>query len=98
MHYHLAAMHPFLDGNGRTARAVEALLRQHAGTGTHWLISVSSYYDDEKAVHFSALEAVQAGDHDLTPFLKFGLTGIRLEGQRLFDEIEHEIYNDVSRA
>jgi Fic family protein len=26
LHYHFAAMHPFLDGNGRTARALEALI------------------------------------------------------------------------
>ncbi len=30
-HYHLAAMHPFVDGNGRTARALEALMRERAG-------------------------------------------------------------------
>ena len=36
LHYHFAAMHPFLDGNGRTARALEALLLQRAGLRGHW--------------------------------------------------------------
>ena len=31
LHYHFAAMHRFGDGNGRTARALEALLLQRAG-------------------------------------------------------------------
>ena len=31
LHYHFAAMHPFLDGNGRTARALEALMLQRTG-------------------------------------------------------------------
>ena len=31
LHYHLGAMHPFLDGNGRTARALEALMLQRSG-------------------------------------------------------------------
>jgi Fic family protein len=31
LRYHFAAMHSFMDGNGRTARALEALMLQRVG-------------------------------------------------------------------
>jgi len=89
-HYHLAAMHPFLDGNGRTARAIEALLLQRAGLRDACFIAMSNYYYDEKSAYRKALNEVRAKDQDLTPFLVFGLRGIALQSRRLLAEIQHE--------
>lgn len=47
-HYHFAAMHPFLDDNGRTARALEALMMQRAGLRNVLFIPMSDYYHDSK--------------------------------------------------
>jgi Fic family protein len=47
-HYHLAAMHPFLDGNGRCARALEALMLQKAGLRDICFISISNYYYEDQ--------------------------------------------------
>ena len=46
-HYHFAAMHPFLDGNGRTARALEALMLGGAGLRDTCFIAMSNYYYEE---------------------------------------------------
>ena len=73
VHYHVAAIHPFEDGNGRTARALEALLLQRAGLRSSCFIPMSNYYYDEKPAYLAALARVRAQDHDLTTFLKFGL-------------------------
>jgi len=89
-HYHLAAMHPFLDGNGRTARALEALLLQRAGLRDSCFIAMSNYYYDEKTAYLSAMSEVRAREQDLTPFLKFALKGIALQSRRLLAEIKHE--------
>ncbi len=97
-HYHLAAMHPFLDGNGRTARALEALVLQRAGVGNICLIPMSNYYNEEKAAYLTALNASRAGDHDLTSFLTFGLGGIARQGRQLLGEIKHEVSKDVFRS
>jgi cell filamentation protein, protein adenylyltransferase len=43
LHYHLAAKHPFLDGNGRTARAVEALLLRRARLTDRAFVAMSNY-------------------------------------------------------
>lgn len=87
-HYHFAAMHPFEDGNGRTARAMEALFLQRNGLGDSLFIAMSNYYYEEKNNYLGALAAVRAGEHDLTPFLRFGLKGIEVQCKRLMKEIE----------
>lgn len=94
IHYHLAAMHPFQDGNGRTARALEALMLRRAGLKDSLFIAMSNFYYDEKDAYLKALSDVRAGDHDLTPFLRFGLRGIAVQCHRLFSEIR----NQVSKA
>ena len=59
-HYHLAAMHPFLDGNGRTARALEALMLQRAGLRDSSFIAMSNYYYDEKKTYLASLADVRS--------------------------------------
>jgi len=88
LHYHFAAMHPFLDGNGRTARALEALLLQRCGLRDTVFIAMSNYYYDEKTKYLEKLSSVYAPMHDLTDFLVFGLQGIARQCQRLFREIK----------
>lgn len=88
LHYHFAAMHPFLDGNGRTARALEALMLQRAGLRDTLFIAMSNYYYDEKTSYLDSLSQVRAQNHDLTPFLIFGLRGIKLQCNRLLGEIK----------
>lgn len=98
LHYHFAAMHPFEDGNGRTARALEALCLQRAGMRDSTFIAMSNYYYDEKKSYLEALSAVRRPDYDLTPFLKFGLRGIALQSQRLAAEITRHVSREVFRG
>lgn len=87
-HYHFAAMHPFLDGNGRTARALEALMLQNAGLRDTCFIAMSNYYYDEKLAYLKSLAESRKLGHDLTPFLQLGLTGIAIQSKRLLKEIQ----------
>lgn len=96
-HYHLAAMHPFLDGNGRTARALEALFLQRAGLRDTCFIAMSNYYYDEKVAYLAALSSVREQNYDLTPFLIFGLKGIALQSRRLLEEIKHQVAKALFR-
>jgi len=93
-HYHLAAMHPFLDGNGRTARALEALLLQRAGLRDVCFIAMSNYYYEEKVSYLTSLSTVREQGHDLTVFFQFALKGVALQAYRILREIQ----NQVSRA
>ena len=75
-HYHIGAMHPFGDGNGRTARALEAFMLRRAGVNNVVLVSLSNYYYDHKEEYLAVLSASRRNGHDLTPFLRFGLRGV----------------------
>ena len=97
LHYHFAALHPFLDGNGRTARAVEALMLQRAGLRDSLFIAMSNYYYDEKEAYLTKLKEVRERGHDLTPFLHVGLKGIAQQCQRLFREIRRNVSKALYR-
>lgn len=83
LHYHFAAMHPFLDGNGRTARALEALMLKRAGLHNVVIVPMSSFYYREVDAYMSALSEVCRRKHDLTRFLTFALRGLAEEVSRL---------------
>lgn len=91
VHYHIAAMHPFLDGNGRTARALEALLLQRAGLRDTCFIAMSNYYYDEKTKYLTTLSNVRANGHDITEFLVFALNGIHRQSSYVLETIKVEI-------
>jgi Fic family protein len=91
LHYHFAAMHPLLDGNGRTARALEALMLQRTGLRDTLFIAMSNYYYENKTAYLTALNETWDRNHDLTPFLKFALKGIGSQCQRLFAEIRQQV-------
>ena len=97
VHYHIASIHPFLDGNGRTARALEALMLQRAGLKDSLFIAMSNYYYDEKKSYLDSLAQVRANGYDLTPFLKFGLRGVALQSSRLAELIRNEVSRQIFR-
>lgn len=97
-HYHFAAMHPFLDGNGRTARALEALMLQRAGLRDTLFIAMSNYYYDEKKNYLDTLAKVRANNFDLTSFIKFGLKGVALQTTRLSSMLRENISKELYRS
>jgi Fic family protein len=97
LHYHLAAMHPFLDGNGRTVRALEALMLRRAGLTDRAFVAMSNYYYDEKPAYLRILSEVRQGGHDLTPFLIFALNGVRNQCERLMAEIRKQMQRALFR-
>ena len=76
VHYHIGAMHPFGDGNGRTARALEAFLLRKAGVNDRVMVSLSNYYYSHKDEYLGALFESRQRGHDLTPFLRFALPAV----------------------
>ena len=75
-HYHIGAMHPFGDGNGRTSRALEAFMLRQAGVSGLVMVSLSNYYYEHNEQYLAAMSESRRKGHNLTPFLKFALAAV----------------------
>lgn len=75
-HYHLGLIHPFGNGNGRTARAIEGILLRSANI-KYVPTMLSNYYYKKLDDYFWAFSLSRKNnDHDVTPFIKFVLDGV----------------------
>ena len=101
-HYHIGAMHPFDDGNGRTARALEAFMLRVAGVNDMVMVSLSNYYYEHQEEYRAALYDSREGGHDLTPFLKFALPAVAERCNALAAEIitqnKRTLYREFAHA
>ena len=86
-HHHIGAMHPFGDGNGRSARALEAFMLRQAGVNDMVMVSLSNYYYEHQDEYLAALYASRSNGHDLTPFLVFALPAVAERCDALTTEI-----------
>jgi len=72
-HLEFVAIHPFNDGNGRTARAITRLLLARGGYGFHGLVSLDAYLDLRRGDYFAAIRAsigrAYEPGYDATPFV-----------------------------
>ena len=74
-HYYLALIHPFADGNGRTARLVESAILMESGI-KYLPIMLSNYYYKEIDEYFISISLSRnSKTNDITPFVKFVLQG-----------------------
>lgn len=97
-HCHFAAMHPFLDGNGRTARALEAMLLRRAVLRDSVLVPMANFYRDEKHEYSQALAEARRGRHGLTPFLVFALSGVQREVGRVTGLVRQAVAKEIFRG
>jgi Fic family protein len=75
-HYHFGLIHPFGDGNGRTARLIEASLMKASGF-TYVPVMLSNYYYKHVDDYFLAFSISRKNkEHDITHFLEFVLKGV----------------------
>lgn len=74
-HYHLALIHPFGDGNGRTARLIEATILRSSGS-KYLPTMLSNYYYKEIDRYFMTFSQCRKNkESDITPFINFVLNG-----------------------
>ena len=80
--HRLVWIHPFVDGNGRTARLLSTLLLYQRGYDFKYLFDLSSYYDNNRDAYYAQLRGVdQTGDY--TPWLVYFLGGLSLQMFRI---------------
>jgi len=87
-HYELVRIHPFTDGNGRTARAVALLLMYLEGYDVKRFFSLEEYYDDNPSEYYQSLQSVSASEaYDLTIWLEYFTKGLAIELDRIKQQV-----------
>ena len=82
LHYELVRIHPFTDGNGRTARAMALLLLFLEGYEVKRFFALEEYYDSHPEEYYQALQSV-ATTGDTTTWLEYFTLGISIEFNRI---------------
>jgi hypothetical protein len=93
-HLYLAWIHPFGDGNGRTARLLEFHILLSAGVPSPAAHLLSNHYNQTRADYYRQLEYASKSGGDILPFLKYALQGF-VDGLRAQLEFVWEQQWDV---
>lgn len=87
-HYELVRVHPFLDGNGRVARAVATMSLVRDGYDIKRFFSLEEYYDREPMNYYNALQSVAKLDGNLTFWLEYFIEGLAIELTRIKEKVK----------
>lgn len=93
IHYELARIHPFVEGNGRTARAIATLVLFLEGYDIRKLFSLEEYFDSSPMDYYVTLQAVSnqlvldSHERDLTPWLEYFTQGVAIELNKVKERV-----------
>jgi len=101
-HFYLVTIHPFGNGNGRTARCVEASILYQNGYNTHGFYSLANYLYANREEYVRLLQRTRNElAMELTEFFAFGLHGFASELARIASYLrrrtERLMYRDLIR-
>lgn len=82
-HYELVRIHPFADGNGRTARALATLILYLRGFDTKRFFALDDYYNEDRGRYYAALQTVDPETIDITEWLEYFTEGVSVSMRRV---------------
>lgn len=74
--FQLVHIHPFLDGNGRTARLLSTLCLYRKGYDFKKLFTISEYYDRNRSDYYQSIQRVREANMDMTLWLEYFTVGL----------------------
>jgi Fic family protein len=77
-HYEFVRIHPFVDGNGRTARVLATLILYLRGFDAKQFFCLDDYYDSDRSAYYHALQSVDQRTFDLTNWLEYFVEGVNV--------------------
>ena len=89
VHYELVRIHPFLDGNGRVARALSTLILFIEGYDIRRFFSLEEYFDSDAGLYYGALQSVSKREGDLTGWLEYFSLGLSIELSKIREKVEN---------
>lgn len=106
-HLYIAWIHPFGDGNGRTARLMELRILLEAGVPTPATHLLSNHYNQTRAEYYRQLRDASRGEGDVLPFVRYALQGFvdglreqleTIRAQQFADRWEQYVYQQFGRT
>ena len=91
-HYILVAIHPFVEGNGRTVRAFATLILMREGYDIKKFFSLEERFDDDPRAYYDALgdvdkQSPNIGDRDVTPWLEYFTEAVAAELDKIKSKV-----------
>lgn len=93
--FEVTQIHPFTEGNGRTARAVATLSLFLDGYDIKRFFSLEEYFDKTAQDYYQTLQAVSRqtvdseSERDLTPWLEYFTEGLAKELEKIKERVKH---------
>jgi Fic family protein len=88
-------IHPFIDGNGRTARLLSTLILYKTGYDFKRIFTISEYYDKDRPAYYQAIQSVRKNHMDMTAWLEYFVDGLRSQMEEIQQKGEQLIKQDV---
>lgn len=89
VHYELVRIHPFVDGNGRVARALSTLILFLEGYDIRKFFSLEEYFDSDALDYYDALKSVQKFEGDQSVWLEYFTKGLSIELTKIKEKVEN---------
>ncbi|PKP61006.1 MAG: Fic family protein [Candidatus Altiarchaeales archaeon HGW-Altiarchaeales-1] len=90
-------IHPFLDGNGRTARLLCTLILYKTGYDFKKLFSISEYYDKNRKDYYDAIQNVRENNMDMTSWIEYFTDALKSQMVDVKNRGEKIIKKDLIR-
>ncbi len=88
VHYEFVRIHPFVDGNGRVARALSTLLLFQEGYDIRKFFSLEEYFDRDAGTYYSSLQSVLKSDGMQNIWLTYFTEGLAIELTKVKEKVE----------
>jgi Fic family protein len=75
-HYEFVRIHPFVDGNGRTDRALATLILYIRDFDIKRFFTLDDYYDSDRKAYYAALKSVDKNTLDRTTWIEYFTDGV----------------------
>ena len=86
-HYEVVRIHPFIDGNGRTARIMATIIFLMRGFDTKRFFALDDYYDSDRLAYYDALKTVDPKTLDVTKWLEYFCEGVAFSINRVKEKV-----------
>lgn len=90
IHFYFVYIHPFFDGNGRTARAISYMYLLQKGYDFFKFFSISSVIREQKTKYYKAIKETEDYESDLSYFVNFNVEMILDSILRIMEKFNQE--------